>query len=68
VSSGRPDHQTTRASEHWFRSIPTLVRVDVSTRTATQRTEYSDTPNTLAYKDLTQSLVFVPRHSGLTMN
>ena len=68
VSSGRPDHQTTRASEHWFRSIPTLVRVDVSTRTATQRTEYSNTPNTLAYKDLTQSLVFVPRHSGLTMN
>ncbi len=68
VNSGRPDHQTTRASEHWFRSIPTLVRVDVSTRTASQRTEYSSTLNTLAYKDLTQSLVFVPRHSGLTMN
>lgn len=68
LNSGRPSYQTTRASEHWFRSIPTLVRVDVSTRTATQRTEYSSTPNTLAYKDLTQSLVFVPRHSGLTLN
>jgi hypothetical protein len=66
--SGRPDFKTTRGGEHWFRSIPTLVRVDISTRTATQRAEYSTTGNTLAYRNLTQSLVFVPRHSGLTMN
>ena len=52
----------------WFRYIPTLVRVDITTRTATQRTEYSSTANTAAYKTLTQSLVFVPRHSGLTLN
>jgi len=67
-SSGRPDFKTTRGSDHWFRSIPTLVRVDVSTRTATQRTEFANTPNTVAYREMTQSLVFVPRHSGLTMN
>ena len=66
TSSGRPDYQSTRGSEHWFREIPTLVRVDVSTRTATQRAEYSTTGNTLAYRNLTQSLVFVPRHAGLT--
>ncbi|MDP1830923.1 MAG: prepilin-type N-terminal cleavage/methylation domain-containing protein [Geothrix sp.] len=68
AATGRPDYRTTRASEHWFRSIPTLVRVDVSTRTATQRAEYSDNGLVPAYRNLTQSLVFVPRHSGLTMN
>jgi len=68
ASAGRPGYQTTRGDEFWFRSTPTMVRVDVSTRTATQRSEYSSTPNTVAYKDLTQSLVFVPRHSGLIMN
>lgn len=68
ASSGRPDYKTTRGSEHWFRSIPTLVRVDVTTRTATQRTEYATAANTAAFKNLTQSLIFVPRHSGLTMN
>jgi hypothetical protein len=52
----------------WFRYIPTLVRVDITTRTATQRTEYTSVANTAAYKMLTQSLVFVPRHSGLTLN
>ncbi len=66
--SGRPGYQTTRGDEFWFRSTPTLVRVDVSTRTATQRSEYANTPDTVAYKDLTQSLVFVPRHAGLKMD
>ncbi len=68
AAKGRPDYKSTRSSEHWFRSIPTLVRVDVTTRTATQRSEYSTTGTTLAYRNLTQSLVFVPRHSGLSMN
>lgn len=68
ISSGRPGYTSTRTDEHWFRSIPTLVRVDVTTRTATQRAEYSAAGNTLAYRNLTQSLVFVPRHSGLAMN
>jgi len=52
----------------WFRSIPTLVRVDITTRTSMQRAEYSSTGTTAISKLLTQSLVFVPRHSGLTMN
>lgn len=52
----------------WFRYIPTLVRVDVTTRSAASRTEYASAANTSAYKLLTQSLVFVPRHSGLTLN
>ncbi len=68
TSSGRRDFTSTRADEHWFRSIPTLVRVDVSTRTATQRAEYSAAGNALAYRNLTQTLVFVPRHSGLALN
>ncbi len=68
ATSGRSGFQTTRGDEFWFRSTPTLVRVDVSTRTATQRTEYANTPDTVAYKDLTQSLVFVPRHAGLKMD
>jgi hypothetical protein len=66
-TSGRRDYTSTRTDEHWFRSIPTLVRVDLTTRTATQRAEYSAAGNALAYRNLTQSLVFVPRHSGLTL-
>jgi hypothetical protein len=68
IASGRRDYTSTRTDEHWFRSIPTLVRVDVSTRTATQRAEYSAAGNALAYRNLTQTLVFVPRHSGLALN
>ena len=52
----------------WFRYLPVLVRVDVTTRTASQRADYSSAGNALAYKTQTQSLVFVPRHSGLTLN
>nr|WP_320132305.1 hypothetical protein [uncultured Holophaga sp.] len=63
---GRVDYQTTENSEHWFRFIPTIVRIDVTTRTARQRTEYSDsTTPTLAYKEQTQSVIMVPRHFGL---
>lgn len=68
ANSGRPNFKTTRGDEHWLRSIPTLVRVDVTTRTATQRSEYSNVANTAAYRNLTQTLVFAPRHTGLTMD
>jgi hypothetical protein len=60
---------------NWFRSIPTVVRVDIATRTASQRTEYfkpndPNNPSNIAnpHQVLTQSLIFVPRHSGLPMN
>ena len=59
---------TLLAAPDWFRTLPTLVRIDITTRTAIARTEYSATPNTTNYKTLTQSLVFVPRHSGLPMS
>jgi hypothetical protein len=69
VTSGRPGFTTTRGSEDWFRSIPTLVRCDVTTRSTGQRSEYNTTGSTaVAYKLQTQSLVFSPRHSGLPMD
>lgn len=64
----RADYTTTAGNPSWYRDIPVLVRLDVTTRTATQRAEYSSTTKTLAYKNLTQSLVLVPRHFGLSMN
>ncbi len=69
ITAGRQDFVTTQGNDNWFRSIPTLVRLDITTRTATKRAEYSATPlTTAAYKDFTQSLVIVPRHFGLAMN
>ena len=69
TDAGRADFTTTAGNDNWIRSIPTLVRVDITTRTAVKRSEYSATPLTsTAYKDFTQSLVIVPRHFGLTMN
>lgn len=65
---GRPGFTSTQAKEDWFRSIPTLVRLDITTRTATKRSEYSAVPLATAYKDFTQSLVIVPRHFGLSLN
>jgi len=70
ATKGRPGYTSTRGGEYWFRDIPTLVRVDVTTRTTTARTDYAKattTANTAIFRELTQSLVFVPRHSGLTM-
>jgi len=69
VTAGRPNFQTTTGNQTWIRDIPVLVRLDITTRTATKRSEYSATPlTTTAYKNFTQSLVIVPRHFGLTMN
>lgn len=66
-TAGRPGHKTTAGNPNWFRSIPCMVRVDVTTRTATQRAEYSANGKSLAHKELAQSLVIVPRHFGLPM-
>jgi hypothetical protein len=68
LDAGRPGFQTTRGREHWFREVPTLVRVDLTTRTATRRAEFSREHKEPAHKELAQSLVFVPKHFGLTMN
>jgi hypothetical protein len=69
ATAGRQDYTTTANDPNWIRDIPVLVRLDVKTRTAMKRSEYSATPlATTAYKEFTQSLVIVPRHFGLTMN
>lgn len=65
---GRPGVTSTRIGPSWFRNIPLLVRVDITTRTATRRSEYAANPSAAAYRLQTQSLVLVPRHSGLAMN
>ena len=52
---------------NWFRDIPVTVRVDITTRTVTARTEYQSA-NGRAFRDTTQTLVLVPRHFGLTLN
>ncbi len=68
AASGRPDFTSTGTDLNWFRNIPVLVRVDVTTRTATQRGEYHPDGTQKAYKEQTQSVVMVPRHFGLSMN
>ncbi|MBP1628585.1 MAG: hypothetical protein H6Q00_3060 [Holophagaceae bacterium] len=64
---GRVGYTSTGGNTSWYRDIPVLMRADITTRTATQRSEYASTPTSLAYKTFTQSLVLVPRHFGLTM-
>lgn len=64
----RTNYTTTAGDLAWYRDIPVLVRMDISTRTATQRAEYSTTGNALAYKQVTQSVVLVPRHFGLPLS
>jgi len=63
----RADYTTTAGNQSWYRDIPVLVRLDVTTRTATQRTEYDATNTVAAFKNFTQSLVLLPRHFGLTL-
>ncbi len=67
-AAGRSGYQTTQGNETWFRKIPTLVRLDITTRTASKRTEYDPNQTALKYRDLVQSLVVVPRHFGLPLN
>ena len=70
ATAGRADVKTTQGNDFWFRKSPTLVRLDITTRSATKRQEYSgSTDQTLsAYKLITKTLVTVPRHSGLPIN
>ena len=65
TAPARPAMNSTTASPFWFREIPVLVRVDVTTRTLNKRAEYATTANTAAYKTQTQSLILAPRHSGM---
>ncbi len=68
AKTGRPEMNTTQGDESWFRKGPTLVRIDVTTRTATKRAEYNpkiQTDPQAKYKETTQTVVMVPRHFGL---
>lgn len=53
----------------WFRNIPAAVRVDLTTRTATARTEFNQTTSTptLTFNTHQETLVLVPRHFGLSL-
>ncbi len=55
------------SNPYWFREIPVLVRVDILTRTARKRSEYSTTNTTAKYGTKVQSFVVLPRHSGLPL-
>ncbi|WLT33562.1 hypothetical protein [Geothrix sp. PMB-07] len=65
TTAGAPGFNAVENSPHWFRSVPLLVRVNVTTRTAQARAEFSATSTALAYKEQTQSLILLPRHFGL---
>ncbi len=65
VASGAPGSKSVDGNAHWYRSVPVLVRINVTTRTAQARSEFSPAGDTLAYKEHTQSLVLLPRHFGL---
>jgi hypothetical protein len=67
-SVNRVDYTTTAGNLAWYRDIPVLVRLDITTRTPGQRTEYSSTGQDLAHKQVTQSVVLVPRHFGLPLS
>jgi len=58
------------SSNSWFREIPLVVRIDLLSRTNVQRTEYgnhSATTPTADYGTRLQTLILVPRHTGLPL-
>jgi hypothetical protein len=68
ASAGAPGATSIDGDSRWFRHIPVLLRVNVTTRTVRERPEYSATGNVLAYKEQTQTLMLLPRHFGLEVN
>jgi len=49
----------------WFRSIPCLLRMDITTRTATRREDYNTALGARAYRTRTQTLLISPRNFGV---
>lgn len=66
ATSGAPGFTSISSTPHWYRYVPLLMRVNVTTRTAVKRGEYSPAGNALAYKEQTQTLLLTPRHFGLS--
>jgi len=56
---------TDSSARAWFRNIPCLIRIDLTTRTAVRREEYSATTGSRAWKTRTQTLMISPRNFGL---
>lgn len=56
-------------SDHrdWFRNIPCLIRLDLSTRTSMRREEYSAAAGARAWRTRTQTLMISPRNFGYGM-
>jgi hypothetical protein len=52
-------------TEFWFKRIPVLFRVDLKSRTATARSEYSSNGKSLAFKEKAMVLMIVPRNFAL---
>ncbi len=51
----------------WFRTYPFMVRLDVTSRSATPRAEASDVQGVAAYVRRTQTLMISPRNFGLPL-
>jgi prepilin-type N-terminal cleavage/methylation domain-containing protein len=56
---------TDSSNRAWFRNIPCLIRIDLTTRTAMRREEYSTSTGSRAWRTRTQTLMISPRNFGL---
>lgn len=54
-------------NQMWFKRIPTVLRADITSRSAMARTEYSMTKKELAYRLQTQSLLVAPRNFAIPL-
>lgn len=64
--AGRQGYTSITSNPHWYRDIPALVRIDLTTQTAKSREEYSDSLGKVARKTQTQTLIMLPRYFGLS--
>lgn len=69
AAGGSATKSTTTTDVNWYRAIPTLVRLDLTTRSFFKRSEFGTADGmgkvTPDYQRKTQSLVILPRHFGL---
>ncbi|HWQ09120.1 MAG TPA: hypothetical protein VN436_08435, partial [Holophaga sp.] len=49
----------------WFRNIPCLLRIDLTTRTPIRRQEYNAAYTSRTYRTRTQVLMISPRNFGI---
>jgi len=66
ATNGRQNFQTINGLASWVREVPMLVRVDVTTLTSKARSDYSADGQSLQKKEMTQSLILMPRYFGLS--